>query len=151
MPCSAAVAPLAARWLSTSHSASCATMPPRVRDRFSESMTLLTWWLGLPPLNVTCRANVFAHAANEATLSTEAERAVLADNALDLRLYGEGVELWEARWELMHARSPWRIKADRYTCRNTTRSTSGNPHRTSATICVNLVGERALAGTPLLP
>ena len=26
-------------------------------ERFSESMTLLTWWLGLPPLNVTCTAN----------------------------------------------------------------------------------------------
>ena len=27
-------------------------------SRFPESMTLLSWWLGLPPLNVTCSSNM---------------------------------------------------------------------------------------------
>ena len=66
-------------------------------NRFHDSMTLLTWWLGLPPLNVTCSANVelklglTAHNLSKSRppmgLSPEGAAAVERQNALDAELY----------------------------------------------------------------
>ena len=94
-------------------------------SRFLDSMTLLSWWLGLPPLNVTCSANMDtklgvtdAGRAGGGAMRLTAEGIAIAErqNALDVELYRFAEALFEERWQLMLAEAPERIQADRYQC-----------------------------------
>jgi hypothetical protein len=93
-------------------------------SRFSESMALLSWSLGLPPLNITCSSNVEhkvgLHPPNLTTsapplgLSAEGKRAIQAQNQLDLELYEYAKALFEARWARFQREAPERFMEDRY-------------------------------------
>lgn len=94
-------------------------------SRFHDSITLLSWWLGLPPLNVTCSSNLERKLGLKANLtmdapplglSAEGRRVVADQNALDMELFAFAQKLFEQRWALMLARAPERIASDRYTC-----------------------------------
>jgi hypothetical protein len=120
-------------------------------SRFHDSVTLLSWWLGLPPLNVTCEASMerpnHAQSSLSATLSmmkgsksrprlsSAAEAELKRQNALDVELYAEAERIFEARWLKMQEEAPERIQADRYRCQ---------PTRTER--CRYLHSERSRAG-----
>ena len=94
--------------------------------RFHDSMVLLSWWLGLPSLNITCVAN--AQPPWQASqkggkhdprmkLSKQGVAAILKQNQLDLELYHEAVMIWEARWDAMQRASTFSVQ-QRYFCRD---------------------------------
>jgi hypothetical protein len=88
-------------------------------SRFADSLVLLSWWLGLPPLNITCVTNKRPPWEAEhklLTLSDAGRSAVLARNSLDMELYTEAVRLWGLRWASMRALAPERAASDRYSC-----------------------------------
>ena len=88
-----------------------------IASRFSDSMTLMSWQLGLPPLNLTCAANAqppSQRAHRLPPLSREGRAAVERFNALDLELYEYGLALWEERWRRMQLEAPERWARDSY-------------------------------------
>uniref|UniRef100_A0A7S3C3G9 Uncharacterized protein n=1 Tax=Haptolina ericina TaxID=156174 RepID=A0A7S3C3G9_9EUKA len=105
-------------------------------SRFTDSFALLSWWLGLPPLNTTCITNTRAPWEREAaeqqkllTLSDAGRRAVLERNSLDMELYREAAGLWNARWASMQALAPERVASDRYSCHRITSAAQCQPVR----------------------
>lgn len=105
-----------------------------VASRFSDSMTLLSWWLGLPPLNVTCSSNLEQkegwadpnmtseswQSSGPLSLTDEGVALVEQQNALDLELYRHAERIFEQRWQLMLQQAPERVNSDRYRCHGST-------------------------------
>lgn len=139
--------------------------------RFLDSMTLLSWWLGLPPLNVTCSANLemklewkqrnMSGAERQAAvgLSPTGVAIVEEQNALDVELYLYAVKLFEERWAIMEREAPERISSDRYTCHGDAllrcrppervRSPLYGARRRCFTYCTNAASEAGPAGERL--
>jgi len=74
-----------------------------LQERFDDSVRLLAWQFGLPPLGASERLNVNQHSRHDAETETSAAagRAILARNRWDKRLYRWAQEEFERRFQRM--------------------------------------------------
>ena len=94
-------------------------------SRFTDSMELMSWQLGIPIQRFcSCNINAFktAEHRNSSTMTPGARARVAEDNSLDIELYEVAARLFHERFEAYKgavgsARRPFRCNVDRTVCR----------------------------------
>ena len=104
-----------------------------VAHRMLDSFALLSWWIGIPPLNVTCLANR-ATDFSRFVLTSDAVAIIRKYNALDEALFKHASDMFDRRWNQFANQEPKRVVYDKYNCKLNTRNVCNSIH-TKPKIC----------------